>query len=48
MANALNNLFKNAVIYLGISQDIGFAQTTEGIEDTIDSAIYKYIMTQVL
>ena len=42
VADTLNSFLKNAVPNLGINEDTGFTQTTEGIIDPIDAAIHKF------
>ena len=42
VAETLNNFFKNAVSNLGIEENTGFTQSTEGITDPIDIAIHKF------
>ena len=42
IAEIMNMFYKNAVENLAIEQNIGFEQSIEGIEDSIEAAIHKF------
>ena len=42
LAQTFNDFFKNAVTNLKIDQNIDYVESTEGIDDPIDAAIYKF------